>query len=191
MGLFIDFRLVGKARAHALDYCFESQEQFLPLSLVVPQRDYHFEALYGGPISQSIKRLLRRLAALPAGKYELQRKPAARRLGYGASTIDWLTNQKEARQSHPERQAMARTNARARARRVGLRTPISKSWQFGAVGKMLAVHSHEYPIYVQLTLAGFTLRWRLAVQKSRGGRGARQAGGRCSIACTGGRQILA
>jgi hypothetical protein len=48
MGLFIDFRLVGKARAHALDYCFESQEQFLPLfvePLVVPQRDYHFEAL--------------------------------------------------------------------------------------------------------------------------------------------------
>jgi hypothetical protein len=46
-GLFIDFRPIRKARAHALDHCFEAQEQFLPLfveSLVVPQRDYHFEA---------------------------------------------------------------------------------------------------------------------------------------------------
>jgi hypothetical protein len=47
-GLFIDFRPIRKARAHALDHCFEAQEQFLPLfveSLIVPQRDYHFEAL--------------------------------------------------------------------------------------------------------------------------------------------------
>jgi hypothetical protein len=46
LGLFIDLRLIRKARAHALEHCFESQKQFLPLfveSLVVPQRDYHFE----------------------------------------------------------------------------------------------------------------------------------------------------
>jgi hypothetical protein len=48
--------------------------------------------LYGGPIPQATKRLLRRLVALPWGEYELRRTAAVQRLGYHASTIDWLTN---------------------------------------------------------------------------------------------------
>jgi hypothetical protein len=108
--------------------------------------------------------LLTRLAGLPWAEYELQRTAAAQRLGYHASTIDWLTNQDKARQADPVRRALARKNARSRARKVGKRMPISRSWQFGAVGGMLAVHSDGYHIYAQLTIAGFTLRWRLAVQ---------------------------
>lgn len=120
--------------------------------------------LYGGPIPQAIKRLLRRLAALPWAEYEAHhRKKAAERFGYNASTIDWLTNQDKARQADPVRRARARTLARSRTR-VGKRTPISRSWQFGAIGGMLAVHQDEHPIYAQLTIAGFPLRWRLAVQ---------------------------
>ena len=120
--------------------------------------------LYGGPIPQATKRLLRRLAALPWGEYELPRKATAQSLGYHTSTIDWLTNQDKARQVHPVRQRLARTHARSRARKDGKRTPISRSWQFGPIGRILAVHSDGYHIYAQLTIAGFTLRWRLAVQ---------------------------
>ena len=120
--------------------------------------------LYGGPIPQATKRLLRRLAALPWAEYELQRTAAAQRLGFHASTIDWLTNQDKGRKADPVRRARARTLARSRARKVGKRTPISRSWQFGPIGRILAVHSDGYHIYAQLTIAGFTLRWRLAVQ---------------------------
>jgi hypothetical protein len=120
--------------------------------------------LYGGPIPHASERLLRRLAALPRGEYELQRTAAAQRLGYHASTIDWLTNQDKARQADPVRRTLARKDARSRARKVGKRTPISRSWQFGAVGGMLAIHADGHPIYAQLTIAGFTLRWPLAVQ---------------------------
>ncbi len=120
--------------------------------------------LYGGPIPQARKRLLRRLAALPWGEYELQRTPAAQRLGYHAPTIDRLTNQDKTRQADPVRRAVARKDARSRARKVGKRTPISRSWQFGAVGGMLAVHPDGHLIYAQFTMAGFTLRWRLGVQ---------------------------
>ena len=133
---------------------------------LLPRGEEHLAwSLYGGPISQAIKRLLKQLAALPQREYELQRAPAAQRLGYQASTIDWLTNQDKARHADPVRRAMARKNARSRARRGGKRTtPISRSWQFAAVGGMLAIHSDGHPIYAQLTIAGLTLRWRLAVQ---------------------------
>jgi hypothetical protein len=120
-------------------------------------------ALYGDSIPQASKRLLRWLTALPWEEYELQRTAAAQRLGYHASTIDWLTNQDKARQADPVRRARARTLARSRARRVGMLTPTLRSWQFGAVGGMLAIHP-DGPIYAQLTMAGFTLRWRLAAQ---------------------------
>jgi hypothetical protein len=120
-------------------------------------------ALYGGPIPQPTKRLLRRLAALPWGEYELQRTASAQRLGYKASTIDWLTNQDNGRQADPVRRARARTLARSRDRKVGRRTPMSRSWQFGAVGGMLAAHTDGL-FYAQLTIAGFTLRWPLAVR---------------------------
>ena len=96
------------------------------------------------------------------GEYELERTAAARRLGYHASTIDWLTNQDKARQADPG-EAGAGSHARAVPHPQDReRTPISRSWQFRAVGGMLAVHSHR--IYAQLTMAGFTLRWPLAAQ---------------------------
>ena len=94
----------------------------------------------------------------------MQRPAATQRLGYIASTIDWLTNQVKARQTDPVRRASALKNARKRARDVGKRTPMSRSWQFGAVGRMLAVHAAGHPIYVQLTIARTTLRWPLTVQ---------------------------
>jgi len=119
--------------------------------------------LYGGPIPQTTKRLLRRLSALPWREYELRRTAAAQRLGYQPSMIDWLTNQDKARQLDSVRRSRAATLARSRARKLGMRTPISRSWQFGALGGMLAVHP-DGPIYAQLTIAGFTLRWRFPVQ---------------------------
>ena len=119
--------------------------------------------LYGGRIAQSTKRLLSWLATLPWGEYELRRPAAAQRLGYHASTIDWLTNQDKAKQADPVRRARARTLARSRARRVGTRTPISRSWQLGPVGGMLAVNAGGQ-IYAQLTIAGLTLRWPLRAQ---------------------------
>jgi hypothetical protein len=120
--------------------------------------------LYGGPISQSTKRLLERLADLPWAEYELQRKAKAAVLGLHERTVDRLTNQDKARQHDPVRRARARTITRSRSRKDGKRTPISRSWHFGAVGGMLAVYSDGHPIYAQLTMAGFTLRWRLPVQ---------------------------
>jgi hypothetical protein len=120
--------------------------------------------LYGGPISQSTKRLLKRLAALPWAQYELQRKTAAAVLDLHERTVDRLTNQDKARQHDPVRRARARTIARSRSRKDGKRRPISRSWHFSAVGGMLAVYSDGHPIYAQLTMAGFTLRWRLPVQ---------------------------
>jgi hypothetical protein len=121
-------------------------------------------ALYGGPIPQSTKRLLMWLAGLPWGEYELLRTAAAERLGYHASTIDWLTKQEKSRRADPVRRARARTIARSRARKDGKLTPISRSWQLGAVGGILAVHSDSKHFYAQFTIAGFTLRWPLAVQ---------------------------
>jgi hypothetical protein len=121
--------------------------------------------LYGGEIPERSKRLLKRLAGLPWVEYELQRTAAAQRLGYHPSTLDRLTNQDKARKADPVRRARARTLARSRARKLfGKVRPISRSWQLGAVGRMLAVHSDGKHIYAQLTIAGFTLRWPLAVQ---------------------------
>ena len=64
--------------------------------------------LYGGKIPEETKRtkrLLRRLSALPWRQYELQRELMAERLGYCASTLDWLTNHEEDRRHDPERRA--------------------------------------------------------------------------------------
>ena len=59
---------------------------------------------------------------------------------------------------------LARTHGLAPGGAERRTTPISRSWQFAAVGGMLAIHSDGHPIYAQLTIAGLTLRWRLAVQ---------------------------
>jgi hypothetical protein len=113
-------------------------------------------ALYGGPIAQSTKRLLARLTGLPWAEYEPHRKEVAERLGYHATTIDWLTKHDEARAETPA----AVKSRRARLRKTGARFPKRDSWHFGPVGSMLAIH-RDGPIYAQLTIAGSTFRWRL------------------------------
>jgi hypothetical protein len=115
--------------------------------------------LYGGPIAQSTKRLLARLTELPWAEYELQRKEAAERLGYHATTIDWLTKHDKARAETPA----AVKSRRARLRKGGQRFPKRDSWHFRPVGSMLAIH-RDGPIYAQLTIAGSTFRWRLKVR---------------------------
>src|SRR5262249_7088902 len=112
--------------------------------------------LYGGPIPQSTKRLLTRLAGLPWAEYELQRKEAAASLGLHVKAVDWLAKQDKAR---PE-SSTAINSRRARLRKGGHRFPKRDSWHFGPVGSMLAIHP-DGPIYVQLTITGSIFRWRL------------------------------
>ena len=112
--------------------------------------------LFGGPIAQSTKRLLRRLTGLPWGEYEPYRKEAAERLGFHATTIDWLTKHDKAR---PE-SATAIKSRRARLRKGGHRFPKCDSWHFGPVGSMLTIH-RDGPVYALLTMAGSIFRWRL------------------------------
>jgi hypothetical protein len=112
--------------------------------------------LYGGPIAQSTKRLLTRLTGLPWAEYEPHRKEVAERLGYHATTIDWLTKHDKARGETPA----AVKSRRARLRKAGARFPKRDSWHFGPVGSMLAIH-RDGPIYAQLTIAGSIFRWRL------------------------------
>jgi hypothetical protein len=115
--------------------------------------------LYGGPIPQSTKRLLTRLAGLPWAEYELQRKEAAASLGLHVKAVDWLAKQDKAR---PE-SATAIRSRRARLRIDGHRFPKRDSWHFGPVGSALAIHP-DGPIYVQLTITGSTFRWRLSAR---------------------------
>jgi hypothetical protein len=112
--------------------------------------------LYGGPIAQSTKRLLKRLSELPWAEYEPHRKEVAERLGYRVTTIDWLTKHDKAR---PE-SATAIRSRRARLRKSGHRFPKRDSWHFGPLGSMLAIH-RDGPIYAQLTIRGSIFRWRL------------------------------
>ena len=112
--------------------------------------------LYGGPIPQSTKRLLTRLAGLPWSEYELQRKDAAASLGLYVKAVDWLARQDKAR---PE-SATAIISRRARLRKSGHRFPKRDLWHFGPVGSMLAIHTDGLN-YAQLTITGSTFRWRL------------------------------
>jgi hypothetical protein len=111
---------------------------------------------YGGPIPQSTKRLLRRLAGLPWAEYELQREKVAASLGLHVKTVDWLAKQDKAR---PE-SATAIKSRRARLRKGGHRFPKRDSWHFGPVGSMLANHPGGLN-YAQLTITGSIFRWRL------------------------------
>jgi hypothetical protein len=115
--------------------------------------------LYGGPIPQSTKRLLTRLAALPWAQYELQRKEAAASLGLYVKALDRLAKQDKAR---PE-SATAIRSRRARLRKAGHRFPKCDSWHFGPVGWGLAINSGGQ-IYAQLTITGSTFRWRLSAR---------------------------
>ncbi len=120
--------------------------------------------LYGGPIAQSTKRLLTRLTGLPWAEYEPHRKEVAERLGYHATTIDWLTKHDKARADTPA----AVKNRRTRLRKTGARFPKRDSWHFGPVGSMLAIH-RDGPIYAQLTIAGSIFRWRLKARNRENG----------------------
>jgi hypothetical protein len=120
--------------------------------------------LYGGSIPQASKRLLSWLTALPWEEYELQRTAAAQRLGYHATTIDWLTKHDKARAETPA----AVKSRRARLRKAGARFPKRDSWHFGPVGSMLAIH-RDGPIYAQLTIAGSIFRWRLKARDRENG----------------------
>jgi hypothetical protein len=115
--------------------------------------------LYGGPIAQSTKRLLTRLTGLPWAEYEPHRKEVAERLGYHATTIDWLTKHDKARTETPA----AVKNRRARLRKAGARFPKRDSWHFGPVGSALAIHPGRQ-IYAQLMIAGSMFRWRLSAR---------------------------
>jgi hypothetical protein len=126
--------------------------------------------LYGGKIPEETKGLLRRLRALPWRQYESQREPMAERLGYHASTLDWLTNQDEARRQDPVRRAKCDATLRSYGRKTGKKqTPKSRSWQFSRVGTMLHVHSKGHPIYGRVTIDRFTLDWPLPVQNRTAG----------------------
>jgi hypothetical protein len=120
--------------------------------------------VYGGPIAQSTKRLLSRLTGLPWAEYEPHRKEVAERLGYHATTIDWLTKHDKARAETPA----AVKSRRARLRKTGARFPKRDSWHFGPVGSMLAIH-RDGPIYAQLTIAGSIFRWRLKARDRENG----------------------
>lgn len=119
--------------------------------------------LYGGPIPRATKRLLTRLAGLPWAKYELQRKQAAATLGFPVTAVDWLTKQDKAR---PE-SATAINSRRDRLRKAGRRFPNRKSWHFGPIGSLLAIHGDGGPIYAQLMIAGSVFRWRINARDRR------------------------
>jgi hypothetical protein len=126
--------------------------------------------LYGGPIPEATKRLLKELAELPWKKYELRRTATANRLGYCETTIDWLANQEKARRQDPVRQARGGAAARFKGRKTGKKqTPKSRSWQFCQVGAMLHVHSKGYPIYGRVVIDRFTLEWLLPVRNRAAG----------------------
>jgi hypothetical protein len=113
-------------------------------------------SLYGGSIPQSIKRLLARLTELPWAEYEPHRKQVAERLGYHATTIDWLTKHDKARAETPA----ALRNRRARLRKGGHRFPKHDSWHFRPLGSMLAIHP-DGPINALLIIARSIFRWQL------------------------------
>jgi hypothetical protein len=112
--------------------------------------------LYGGPIPQSTKRLLTRLAGLPWAEYELQRKEAAASLGLHVKAVDWLAKQDKARPVRPSGR-----EARYLARKAGQRIPVSRfAWQFKRRGRLWFEHP-DGGFYVQLTISRRTFRWRL------------------------------
>jgi hypothetical protein len=116
--------------------------------------------LHGGKIPEEIKRLQRWLRALPWRQYELHREPGAERLGYHASTVDWLTDHEETRRQNPVRRARVDATLRSRHRHTNP-TPISRSWQFSRVGGIL--HKNKQSFYGRLTIGHFVLEWTLGL----------------------------
>jgi hypothetical protein len=111
---------------------------------------------YGGPIARATKCLLQRLTELPWGEYELERKPMAARLGVHVTVLDFLTDHEK------PATVVAATCRRSRGRRrQGKHTPMSRSWQFRRIGRM--VHSHRQCFYGRVMIGYRTFSWRLAV----------------------------
>ena len=119
--------------------------------------------LYGGRIAQSTKRLLSWLATLPWGEYELRRPAAAQRLGYHASTIDWLTNRDKA-QTSGSREAGASSHPRTVPRPQGRDADADIEVMAARPGGRDVGRQRRGQIYAQLTIAGLTLRWPLRAQ---------------------------
>jgi hypothetical protein len=110
---------------------------------------------YGGPIARATKRLLKRLTELAWGEYELERNPASSRLRLHVTVLDWLTNHKK------PVSAVAATSRRHKGRGRGKYTPMSRSWQFRRIGRM--IHSHRECFYGRVMIGYRTFSWRLAV----------------------------
>jgi hypothetical protein len=109
---------------------------------------------YGGPIARATKCLLQRLTELPWGEYELKRKPTAARLGLHVTVLDFLTDHKK-----PATVVAATCRRSRRRRRLGKHTPMSRSWQFRRVGRM--IHSHRKCFYGRVMIGYKTFSWRL------------------------------
>ncbi len=111
---------------------------------------------YGGPIARATKCLLQRLTELPWGEYELERKPMAARLGVHVTVLDFLTDHEK------PATVVAATCRRSRGRRrQGKHTPMSRSWQFRRIGRM--VHAHKQCFYGRVMIGYRTFSWRLPV----------------------------
>ena len=111
---------------------------------------------YGGPIARATKCLLQRLTKLGWGEYDLERHPAASRLRLPVTVLDLLTD-------HMKPASIgAATCRRARGRRThGKHTPMSRSWQFRRVGRM--IQAHRQCFYARVMMGYRTFSWRLAV----------------------------
>ena len=110
---------------------------------------------YGGPIARAIKSLLQRLAELAWGEYELERKPTAGSLGLHVTVLDFLTDHEK------PATVVAATCRRSRGRRRGKHTPMSRSWQFRRIGRM--IYSHRQCFYGRVMIGYRTFSWRLTV----------------------------
>ena len=110
---------------------------------------------YGGPIARATKCLLQRLTELPWGEYELKRKPTAARLGLHVTVLDFLTDHEK------PATVVAATCRRSRGRRRGKHTPMSRSWQFRRVGRM--IYSQRKCFYGRVMIGYRTFSWRLTV----------------------------
>ncbi len=111
---------------------------------------------YGGPIARATKCLLRRLTKLPWDEYVLDRDAAASRLRLHVTVLDLLTD-------HIKPVTIgAATCRRATARNWhGNHRPISRSWQFRRVGRM--IQAHRQCFYARVMIGYRMFSWRLAV----------------------------
>jgi hypothetical protein len=111
---------------------------------------------YGGPIARATKCLLQRLTELAWDEYELERQPTAARLGLHVTVLDFLTDH-----AKPATVVAATCRRSSGRRKHGKHTPISRSWQFRRIGRM--IHSHRQCFYGRVMIGYRTFSWRLKV----------------------------